>query len=134
MSKREMTSLQRVITKLAHQEPDLIHFSLLVTMHGAKELVSIKEYFPKAENVVYGQLRLRARYRNDCLYNFIYASMEIKAWGGEVIYCEDGPPNSGAPIIRSFDDIRSLEPSSRPETHCRQEVKLPPVRDHRSCR
>jgi uroporphyrinogen decarboxylase len=102
----KMTSLQRVLTTLGHQEPDRVPLFLLVTLHGAKELgVSIKDYFAKAENVVEGQLRLHAKYRNDCIYNFFYAPLEVEAWGGDVIYCDDGPPNSGMPFIRHFQDI-----------------------------
>ena len=72
MIRGKMTSLQRVMTTLGHQEPDRVPFFLFVTMHGAKELgVSIENYFYKAENVVEGQLRLRAKYRHDCIYNFL---------------------------------------------------------------
>lgn len=111
MNQKISTSLQRVLTTLGHKEPDRVPLFLLVTMHGAKELgLSIKEYFSKAENVVEGQLRLRAKYRNDCLYNFFYAPLEVEAWGGEVIYCDDGPPNSGVPFIQNFQDIKNLEP------------------------
>jgi uroporphyrinogen decarboxylase len=117
MSKPSLTSLERVLTSLGHQEPDRVPFFLLLTMHGAKELgLSIKEYFSKAEYVAEGQLRMRAKYRHDCLYNFFYAPIEIEAWGGEIVYVEDGPPNSGEPFIRSFDDITKLEPPSRIET------------------
>lgn len=115
MSKPKMTSLQRVLTTLGHQEPDRVPFFLLLTMHGAKELgMGIKEYFSKAENVVEGQLRMRARYRHDCIYNFYYAPIEVEAWGGEVLYCDDGPPNSGTPIISRFEDIKTLEPPKDP--------------------
>lgn len=118
-----MTSLQRVLTTLGHQEPDRVPFFLLVTMHGAKELgLSIQEYFSKAENVVEGQLRLRAKYRHDCIYSFFYAPVEVEAWGGEVIYAEDGPPNSGEPVIRRVEDIKSLEPPKIAETACLQKV------------
>ena len=117
MCKLPMTSLQRVLTALEHREPDRVPFFLLATMHGAKELgLSIKEYFSKAENVVEGQLRLLAKYRHDCLYNFFYAPVEIEAWGGDVIYSDDGPPNSGEPFIRNLDDITKLVPPAQIET------------------
>lgn len=110
MNQTPMTSLQRVLTTLGHKEPDRVPLFLLVTMHGAKELgLSIEEYFSKAENVVEGQLKLRAKYRNDCIYNFFYAPLEIEAWGGEVIFHEDGPPNSGRPLIKNFQDIKELK-------------------------
>jgi len=106
-----MSSMQRVLTTLSHREPDRVPLFLLVTMHGAKELgLSIPEYFSKAENVVEGQLRLRTKFRNDCLYAFFYAPIEVEAWGADVIYVDDGPPNTGRPFLRSDDRIRELAP------------------------
>jgi len=119
MNQNIITSLQRVLTTLSHKEPDRVPLFLCVTMHGAKELgLSIKEYFSKAENVVEGQLRLRAKYRHDCIYNFYYAPLEVEAWGSEVIYCDDGPPNSGMPIIKNFQDIKKLKSPQVEETPC----------------
>ncbi len=78
-----MTSMQRVLTALSHQEPDRVPLFLLLTMHGARELgLGIREYFSKAENVVEGQLRLREKFGHDCLYAFFYAPVEIEAWAG----------------------------------------------------
>jgi len=119
MAQTNMTSLQRVLTTLGHKEPDRVPFFLLVTMHGAKELgISIKEYFSKAENVVEGQLRMRAKYRHDCIYGMFYAPIEVEAWGGEVIFRDDGPANSGRPVIRQPEDIRNLEPPKVKESAC----------------
>ncbi len=104
------TSLQRVLTTLGHQEPDRVPLFLLLTMHGAKELdLSIKEYFSHAEHMVAGQLRMAEKYQNDCFYAFSYAAIEVEAWGGEVIFRDDGPPVAGQPIIRKPEDILNLE-------------------------
>jgi len=112
-----MTSLERVLTALSHREPDRVPLFLTLTMHGAKELgLSIKEYFSKAENVVKGQLILREKYHNDFIYSFFYAPVEIEAWGGEVIFYEDGPPNSGRPFIKNPEDIKKLSPPSVKES------------------
>lgn len=109
MSAPKMTSLQRVLAALGHQEADRVPFFLLLTMHGAKELgLSIKDYFSRAENVVEGQLRMREKYRHDCYYPFFYGPIEVEAWGGEVIYVEDGPPNSGQPFIHDTSRIKDL--------------------------
>jgi len=109
MKIQEMTSMERVLTALSHKEPDRVPLFLLLTMHGAKELgLSIRDYFSKAENVVEGQLRLCKKYRNDCLFPFFYAALEIEAFGGEVIFREDGPPNSGTPFIAEIEDIQHL--------------------------
>lgn len=39
---------------------------------------------------------------------FFYAPIEVEAWGAEVIYSEDGPPNSGMPFVEQLEDIKSL--------------------------
>lgn len=106
-----MTPMQRILTTLAHKEPDRVPVFLLFTMHGAKELgMSIKEYFSKPENVAQGQVRVCRKFGNDCVYGFFYAPIEIEAWGAEVIFRDDGPPNSGMPFIKKFEDIQGLIP------------------------
>jgi uroporphyrinogen decarboxylase len=106
-----MTSMQRVLTTLGQQEPDRVPLFLLTTLHGAKELgLSIRDYYSRAENVVEGQMRLLAKYQGDCLYPFYYAAIEIEAFGGETLFIDDGPPNSGAPVIRGNEDIDRLSP------------------------
>jgi uroporphyrinogen decarboxylase len=109
MNQVSMTSMQRVLTTLGHREPDRVPLFLLLTLHGAKELgLSIKTYFSEPDNVVKGQMRLLAKYRHDCIYSFFYAPVEIEAFGGEVIFMDDGPPNSGEPVIKTHQDIRNL--------------------------
>jgi uroporphyrinogen decarboxylase len=111
--------MQRVLTTLGHQEPDRVPFFLLVTMHGAIELgLSIEEYYSKGEYVAEGQLRMQARYRHDCLYGFFHAPLEIQAWGGEVIFHEDGPPNSGRAPITDIESIIRLKPPTIAESIC----------------
>ena len=123
MSSETMTSLQRVLTTLGHQEPDRVPFFLLLSLHGAKELgLSIEEYFSKAEYVVEGQLKLREKYRDDCIYSFFYTPIEVEAWGGEVIYFEDGPPNSGRPIIQDVNQINDLKVPDVFHTPCLAKV------------
>ncbi len=109
MKQEPMTSMQRVLTTLNHREPDRVPWFLLATMHGARELgLSIQDYFASGEHVAEGQLRLRAKYGHDCLYAFFYAPIEVEAWGAEVIYVPDGPPNSARPFIDDADTITSL--------------------------
>ena len=114
-----MTSMERVLTALSHREPDRVPLFLLLTMHGAKELgLSIREYFSNADHVIEGQLRLRAKYGHDCLYPLLYGAAEAEAFGGEVIWYEDGPPNSGQPLLRKPEDIFSLTVPPPRETPC----------------
>ncbi len=109
MNTPAMTSLVRVLTTLGHREPDRVPVFLLTTMHGAKELgLSLPAYFANPAYVAEGQLRLFRKFRGDGLSNFFYAAVEIEAWGGEVIYTADGPPNAGAPVLRNAAQIRTL--------------------------
>ena len=105
-----MTSLQRTLTALGHTEPDRVPLFLLNNLHGSKELgLTPKEYFANPKYVAEGQLRMRRKYGDDCLYSFFYAAVEVEAWGGEVIYVDEGPPNAGRPILRDLDDIFDLD-------------------------
>lgn len=106
-----MTSMQRVLAALAHREPDRVPYFFLFTTHGAKELgIGIREYFSRAELVAEGQLRLRRKFRHDCLNATLYACAEVEAWGGETVFSEDGPPNAAAPCIEKPDAIPALTP------------------------
>lgn len=116
---KSMSSLERVLTTMNHKEPDKIPLFLMLTYHGARELdIPIKKYFDKAENVVRAQLIMRDKYKNDYLNPFYYSAIEVEAFGGEVIYTEDGPPNAGEPIIKNEKDIASLKPPSVKDTKC----------------
>jgi uroporphyrinogen decarboxylase len=105
-----MTSLERVFASLSFKQPDRVPIFLLFSFYGAKELeVSIEEYFQHPEWVLEAQKRFRKKFSNDCFNGFFYAPAEIEAWGGEVIFAEDGPPNSGEPFIRDIEQIKRLE-------------------------
>ena len=111
MTRSQMTAMERVLTTLDFTEPDRVPFFLLLSMHGAKELgLGLKDYFSKPRYVIEGQLRMRAKYGHDCLNPFFYAAVEVEAWGGEVIYVENGPPNSGQPIIDRPEAVKALVP------------------------
>ncbi len=123
MNRTAMTSMQRVLTTLKHREPDRVPLFLLPTMHGAKELgLSIRDYFDRAEHVAQGQICLRSKYRHDCLYTFFYAPLEVEAWGGEVLYADNGPPNTGTPVIRHQDMIPTLKAPAIATTPCLRKV------------
>jgi len=104
-----MTSMQRVLTTLSHQEPDRVPFFLSLTISGARELgISIKEYFSNPHNVVEGQLRMREKFGHDCLMSFMYSAAEIEAWGGSVTFRDDGPPSADGPLVEHPEQILGL--------------------------
>lgn len=106
----EMTSLERVLTSLQFREPDRVPLFLLLSLYGAKELqLTPAEYFSTAANVVEAQVHMQKKYRSDCYYSFFHAPLEIEAWGGEVLFVPDGPPNAGEPFIKTASQIDTLE-------------------------
>lgn len=115
----DMTSMERVLTTLQFKEPDRVPLFLLLSLYGAKELqLTPKEYFSNVDNIVQGQLRMQKKYRSDCYDAFFHAAVEIEAWGGEVVFVPDGPPNAGEPLIQKPDQIASLKVPSIQETPC----------------
>lgn len=111
MNDHAMTSAERVGIAMSGREPDRVPFVISVTLHGARELgLSIREYYSRAENVVEGQWRMFRKYRHDAFLPAFYGAIDAEAWGSETIYVEDGPPNSGPPVIKSMEDIRTLKP------------------------
>ncbi len=105
-----MTSLERVVATLRHQPADRVPVFLPLTMHGAKELgLGLRDYFDTPAHVVEGQLRLRRKYGHDCLYALRFAAADFAAFGGEVLFADDGPANAGAPVIRTRQDIFALQ-------------------------
>lgn len=118
-----MNSFERTMAAISHTEPDRVPLFLLLSLYGAKEIdIPIKRYFSNPQNVVDAQLKMRDKYRNDCIYTFFYAPIEVEAFGGEVIFVEDGPPNSGEPFIKSIEQISKLEPPKIKDAACLNRV------------
>jgi uroporphyrinogen decarboxylase len=119
-------SMQRVFAALSHKEADRVPYFLTLYLQGARELdLSIKEYFSKPEYVIEGQQRLMKKFGHDAYLGFCYAPLEIEAWGGEVIFADDGPPNSGEPLLRSPSDIRHISiPNIKTNTHLQRMLKI----------
>lgn len=65
----DWTPMDRVLASLGFREGDRVPLFLLLTTHGARELgMGIRDYFSDPEAVAEGQIRMRRRYGNDCLY------------------------------------------------------------------
>lgn len=121
--KTSWTSAERLATAMSHREPDRVPRLLPTVMQGARELgLSIEEYFSQPDAVAEGQWRLCHRYRNDALLGFMYGAVDAEAWGSDVVFRGDGPPNAGAPSIETPDSILSLTPPRVAETPCLRKV------------
>ena len=118
-----MSSLERILTTISHKEPDRVPLILNPTMHPARDLgISLKEYFTSSELVARGLIASRVKFGTDAYIGLHYAPVEYEAFGGDVIFREDGPPNSGRPIITTGDLIDRLTPPRVQDTPCLQMV------------
>ena len=103
------TPMERVLTAVGYHEPDRVPLLLALTMHGARELgVPLRQYLTRPDQIVEGQLRMRARYGHDALIGATYAAAEAEPFGAEVLFADAGPPRTGRPPITDPDDIRRL--------------------------
>lgn len=104
-----MTSLERFLITVQHREADRVPYVLPVMLHGARLMgLSLEDYFGDADAVAEAQVRLQRRYGHDAIVSLYFAAMEHEAWGGSVRFFEDGPPNAGAPLVRSIEHIPTL--------------------------
>jgi len=105
-----MKSIERVLTALSHKEPDRVPMFLLLCMQGANyHNMSLEEYFKNPKAIAEAQIHFHEKYNNDILNSFSYASIECQAFGGSVVFSDNGPTNAGKPFIKSFEDIDTLE-------------------------
>ncbi len=118
-----MTSFERIMTTLGHKEPDRVPLILNPSMHPAQEIgVSLNMYFRSPDLVARGLLETRAKLGTDAYIAFHYTPVEYEAFGGEVIFRSDGPPNSGRPIITTGERIDNLIAPDIQESACLQMV------------
>ena len=110
------TSAWRVVEALSGRVADRVPFFLPVTVLGARLLgVPLREYLSSPALVVRGQLAWRERLGHDAVTPFHSAAAEVTAFGGEIVYYDDGPPNAGQPpLAPDADAILRLGPP-RPE-------------------
>ncbi|WP_219970728.1 uroporphyrinogen decarboxylase family protein [Methanospirillum lacunae] len=118
-----MTSRERILTTLSHKEPDRVPLILNPTMHPARDLdIPLREYFKSPELVAQGLITSREKFGTDAYIGFHYTPVEYEAFGGNVIFRDDGPPNSGRPVINTGEIIDNLQVPNIHETPCLQMV------------
>jgi uroporphyrinogen decarboxylase len=93
-----LTAAERVGRVLSGERPDRYPYFLPAPLHAAGLLgVSLRELFSSVELSVEGALAVRERLGNDLVSSFGHAADDAAAFGAEVIFFEDGPPNAGTP-------------------------------------
>ncbi len=107
----EMTSLQRTLTTVAHQEPDRVPIFPVLLMQGARELgLPLPAYFASGEQLAKGQLALLERYGHDCVIGVPHVVQDAAAFGCGLIHFQDGPPSVDRMVANTYDDLQALRP------------------------
>jgi len=114
-----MTALQRLTITAAGKPTDRIPVFCNLLDQGARELgMSLKEYYSKGEYVAEGQLRMRERFGYDNVWALFYVGREAELMGcRKIIFANDGSPNVGEMVIKSYDDIHKLQIPESIEDH-----------------
>jgi len=106
-----ITGMERLVAAINGEESDRIPVFCNLLDQGAKELgMSLEEYYSKGEHVAEGQLRMREKYGYDNLWSLFYVGKEAQLLGcRKTIFANDGPPNVGEMVIKTYDDIHRLQ-------------------------
>ncbi|MFA7289097.1 MAG: uroporphyrinogen decarboxylase family protein [Melioribacteraceae bacterium] len=106
-----MNSFERILATAQGASVDRKPFSLLLSLYGAGIInAPLKEYYSNSELYYEGQCAVYETFKPD----FIFAPFSIPllgaAFGSELKYFEDFPPNLRKPVFSNLDEIRTLPP------------------------
>lgn len=103
------SSPQRVVTALTGGVPDTPPIALSLAMQASRITERpLTEILTDADGFVQAQLDMHARWQHDIAVGMLYAVAEAEAFGSDVIFYDDGPPNAGAPVITRPADIERV--------------------------
>jgi uroporphyrinogen decarboxylase len=105
------TAMERLGAAIRGEPCDRIPVFCNLIDQGAIELgMTPKEFFSSGEHVAEAQLRLLAKYGHDNVWNLFYVGKEAELLGcHKILYAADGPPNVEDFVIKTWDDIHTLE-------------------------
>ena len=105
-----MNSLERILSAVQFQQPDRVPVLPVLLLQGAKELkLSLPEYFQDARNLIAGQKALVEKYHHDGVYGIPHVVEDIEAFGGEIAYCQSGPPTVARLAWQNWQQVTRLQ-------------------------
>ena len=105
-----MNGMQRLVAAINGQRADRVPVFCNLLDQGARELgMSLREYYASGEHVAEAQLRMRERYGYDNVWSLFYVGKEAELFGcKDILFAEDGPPNVGDYLVKTWDDVDRL--------------------------
>lgn len=104
-----MNSLGRVLAAVQGTESDRPAVTLTLSLYGAR-LTScpMQEYYTNPRAYLEGQLAVIDQCGPDIVFTPFVLTAEAEAWGCEVAYIANNPPNLKKPILRHAGEIAAL--------------------------
>jgi uroporphyrinogen decarboxylase len=105
-----MNSIDRILTTLKYREPDRIPVLPVLLLQGAKVLhLKLSEYLQNHEHMVNGQAALVDKYGHDGVFGIPHVVEDIEPFGGQISYCEYGPPTVSKMAWRQWADVETVQ-------------------------
>lgn len=107
-----MTSMERVLTALAHKEPDRVPvYPILSGVTRRLVGASYPEWSQNADICAEALLKSAEEFDIDCIVSLIDLSVECDAWGQKVIFpeTEAAHPDFGDQIIKEIEDYAKIK-------------------------
>ena len=112
-----MTSLERVLAALAGRPQPRPPFTLTLSLYGARLTgCPLTEYYRLPERYAEGQEAVMDLCSPDILFSPFALTLEAQAFGSELKFLPDNPPNIRRPAVDSADEFLRL-PLPDPEGH-----------------
>ncbi len=112
-----MNSLERVLAALAGTPQPRPPFTLTLSLYGARLTgCPLTEYYLLPERYAEGQEAVMDLCSPDILFSPFALTLEARAFGSELKFLPDNPPNIRRPAVRSADDFLRL-PLPDAESH-----------------
>lgn len=114
-----ITGMQRLLAAVRGETCDRIPVFCNLLDQGARELgCTLEEYYRDGEKVAEAQLRMRAKYGYDNVWDLFYVGKEAELLGcREILFADNGPPNVSHFVIQDWDDVARLEVPDDIESH-----------------
>lgn len=111
--KSEMTSYERVMTAVAHKEPDRVPFMPFAQTYSAKVAgIPFSQYVSKAEKFLEGQMKAYKMFGWDALCFSSDVGMYAEACGAKIDFPYDDVPRIVKPVLSHsslYDDFKKLD-------------------------
>jgi uroporphyrinogen decarboxylase len=111
--KSEMSSYERVMTSVAHKEPDRVPFMPFAQTFSAKVAgIPFSQYVSKAEKFVEGQIKAYKMFGWDALCFSSDVGMYAEACGAKIEFPYDDVPRITRPVLSHaslYDDFKKLD-------------------------